>query len=210
MSSDKELKETISRAIGDVLQPITKKMGEEFHRFEEHLQSQARIQLENHEATRREFQNVKAQMKQLWTSVKGSEPPPPPGARIEPLDSQIEQSQEKLSQHDLEIDSVKAGVIVVEKKVEDLRGDMTRLLALQEKQTSAMGLHAEKPKSLGESFTHFVSWVVTEKEGQKFILTVFTALTTLVGALGTLYALATGRLPTPTSPKPVPALVEPQ
>lgn len=218
---EKSIEQAVELAMGKALAPITQKIGEEFHKVDERLKQHASIQASHHETTRKEIRAVAKVASTLWQQVNGSTPPPKddgdPNLNLngthalangkapeEPLDAQIDGAKAKLSAHDLDIDSLKARVIVIDERSEKALKLHEQMLALQEKQTSAMGIKKDDKEKT--SFADLAKWMLKEKEGQKFVLAVFTALTTLTGAIGTVYALWTGRLPMPNAPVPQPAV----
>jgi hypothetical protein len=86
--------------------------------------------------------------------------------------------------YDLDIAGLRSDMIVVEKRLSTIQ--------------KAMGIKSDDERStIGE----FFKWIMKSREGQKFVLAGFAALTSLITALGTVYALATGRLPMPDSPR---------
>jgi hypothetical protein len=91
---------------------------------------------------------------------------------------------DQVSSHDLDIAGLRSDMIVVEKRLSTIQ--------------KAMGIKSDDERStIGE----FFKWIMKSREGQKFVLAGFAALTSLITALGTVYALATGRLPMPDSPR---------
>lgn len=222
---EKSIEQVVEQALGKALGPITQQIGQEFHKIDERLKQHANIQAAAHEKTRKEVRHVAVVTDTLWKQINGSTPPPKddgdPNIGLngtkdlvktdEPIDAQLDGAKAKLSAHDADIDSLRGRVIVIDERVEKALevGKQAleigeKVLALQEKQTSAMGIKKDDEKT---TLADLLKWAIKEKEGQKFVLAVFTALTTLTGAIGTVYALWTGRLPMPNAPVSAPPVV---
>ena len=94
---------------------------------------------------------------------------------------------------------------MVEHVEERLAERLETAIAQNERQLKAMGLRpASETKDRGAllRFLDLLGWMLQEPEGRRFGLTALGALTSLVTALGTTYALVTGRLPLPHDPVP--------
>lgn len=144
------------------------------------------------------------------------------GAVRKPLESLSDQ----VSEHDGELAAIHGRLMAVESiqkehgELQKEHGDLqkahgekiTELLALQKEQMGKKDPDDGRPRRtrIWES----ILYLVKEREGHKFVLQFIAAVTSLLMAAGTLWALSTGRLPMPNSsvPSPVsplPPLVSP-
>lgn len=167
------------------------------------------------EATRRQVVHLTKMVAVIWNEVKGDEPPPtPPGpnddtsfmeaATVKPLPDAkpvkpIADLAEQVSEHDNDIAGVTGRLIVVETQTSEL-------LRLQKEQMGKKDPDDQRT-ILTRAFDG-LTWIIREREGQKFALQIIAGLTGLLTAAGTFYALLTGRLPMPNAPPPTPALIE--
>ena len=185
------------------------------------------------ESTRRQVVHLTQMTYSLWRKVRGSEPPPPPpsanddisftdAARaaakekqlrqtgsqkpVMPLDDladEIEKTAGKVSSHDNDIAGVTGRLLAVESQTAEV-------LRLQKEQ---MGKKDTSKKDERGPFTRLVDglvWAVRDREGQKTVGAVVAGITGIITALGTWYALLTGRLPLPNTPaQPAHALTAP-
>jgi hypothetical protein len=177
--------------------------------------------LREHEKTRRHVAYVTTMTKALWSEVFGKEPPGGPGdeglsfALTEPdthpgytkgsrpiLPTTAPSG--KISEHDATLAGLQGQVIAVDGKMETLVEQVAALTKLQKEQ---MGLHEGDERSIVRKIADGTVWLFTNRAGRKFALTLIAALTSLITALGTTYALATGRLPLPSATTP--ALTQP-
>jgi len=141
-------------------------------------------------------------LKSLWRKVHGSDPPP---ANINgsvsvipsspPLDEQVEAAYEKASEtlqmassHDLDIHGIKSQLVVLQQGQEKLQG-------MNSKQNERQGVDAEG-----------ISYLFKTRDGRKFVLSLIAAVTGLLTAGGTIYAVATGKMI--LAPEAKPAAVE--
>jgi hypothetical protein len=131
---------------------------------------------------------------------------------IKPLDDlteELEKNAALVSTHDGDIAAVQGRLLVVEtqnkmviRQNEEVIGQNAELLKLQKEQ---MG--KKDPKDVRGALTRLVDgviWAFKEREGQKFTMIVLGGATSLITAIGTTYALISGRLPMPTHPPPQP------
>lgn len=197
-----------------------------------HVKESTEVYVRAQEANGRQMTHLTRVVSSLWRDTHGSEPPPPPphddaamsfveaanpssdiagshsttkdlvaGELAGRLDPQVQ----KISEHDASIAGVQGQLITVSATANQALKNSEELLALQKEQ---MG--KKEPGDERGVFTRLVDglvWVVKEREGQKFALMLLAGITSLVTALGTTYALMTGRLPMPTSlPQNPPAL----
>jgi hypothetical protein len=127
---------------------------------------------------------------------------------------------DEVTDHDLRMHAMHGRLIGLDGNVETIKEDMNILktqvaskeelahaLKALEIQTRAMGISPKKQGKIDERPTlrrmlDFFMWMAQEREGQKFTLSAFAALTGLVTAMGTTYAIVTGRLPLPNSTAP--------
>lgn len=135
----------------------------------------------------------------LWRSVKGSDPPPPNDGSSPPpadsgngipLDDIANGAFAKASAHDLDIHALRGQLIASERNVVAMvQSEIQKVLAVNGEQSKALGIGAKGGEFLG--------WIAGTRAGQRWVLSAFAAATSLVTAVGTLYALVTGRLPLP-------------
>lgn len=163
------------------------------------------LSLKEHEKTRRHVAHVTSMTRALWIEVFGKDKPPPGGGDaisfaltepdtnpghtrgLRPID---DLPSGKISEHDATLAGFQGQLIAVDAKVESL-------VKLQKEQ---MGLRDADDRSVGRRIVDGFLWLTTKRAGHKFALTLVAALTSLVTALGTTYALSTGRLPLPIAP----------
>lgn len=173
--------------------------------------------MEAHQKTREEVQMVKEtqdilvvgqrenrqSIRALWNAVGLSEPPPP-GAKA-PVNVNLlkkdEEILDKVTSSDLDMEALKGTVIAVDSKVGELTKVIQEVKDQNSRQLQALGTEQK-------GFLALIQWMIKEKDGQKFFFSAFAAVTGLVTALGTTYALMTGRLPMPNAPLPTPSHVE--
>lgn len=179
--------------------------------------------LREHEKTRRHVAHVTKMTTQLWSEVFGRDKPPPGGPGDDGLNFALTEPDTdpghtkgsrpilpttapsgKISEHDATLAGLQGQVIAVDGKVETLVEQVSALTKLQKEQ---MGLHEGDERSIVRRIVDGTVWLFTNRAGRKFALTLIAALTSLVTALGTTYALATGRLPLPSANTP--SIVQP-
>lgn len=173
------------------------------------------LSLQEHEKTRRHVALVTSMTRALWAEVFGKDRPPPGGDGLSfsltepdtspghtresrPIPPMTPPSGGKISEHDASLAAFEGRLIALDSKVETL----TKL------QKEQMGLHDADDRPAMKRLVDGVAWLFTNRAGRKFALTLIAALTSLVTAAGTTYALATGRLPMPNTSAP--ALSSPQ
>lgn len=116
--------------------------------------------------------------------------------------AKLEKSVALVSTHDGDIAAVQGRLLVVEAQNKEVIQQNHELLKLQKEQ---MGKKDPKDaRSLSTRLADGVAWAFREREGQKFMMIVIGGATSLITALGTTYALMSGRLPMPTQPPPHP------
>ena len=184
----------------------------------------AQRSIDAHEATRKHVAKLTSMTKHMWRKVFGSEPPPADteeeaftfsheehptgggigqlhkiapldghGRKAAPLGQQVEKHGESLSQHDASIAGLQGQVIALSSKTNEL-------LSLQKEQ---MGKRPEgDTRSFAQRVLDGIQWVFSNRAGQKYLLTLIAALSGMITAAGTTYALATGRLPYPGQSSP--------
>lgn len=182
------------------------------------------LSLQEHEKTRRHVALVTSMTRALWAEVFGKDRPPPGGdgglsfsltepdtspghlKESRPIPPMTPPSGGKISEHDATLASfhgqliaVDGKVETVDAKVESLKSDVAMLTKLQKEQ---MGLRDGDDRSMIRRLADGAVWIVTNRAGRKFALTLIAALTSLITAAGTTYALATGRLPMPNNSSP--------
>lgn len=179
---------------------------------------QADRTIASQENTRQQVVHLTKMTYSLWRNVRGSDPPPPPptaeevsfqeaakdplrqtGSQktIKPLDDlteEVEKTGKKVSTHDGDIAGIHGQLLV-------MKNSQAELLALQKEQMGKKDKGADR-RSVFARIADSMIWVVKEREGQKFAATMIAGLTGLITALGTSYALMTGRLPIPTAIPP--------
>ncbi len=183
------------------------------------IAANADISVRNHEETRRglitlrnELHEVKGTVHILWRKVNGPNAPPPQSSGEYRLVSERLEKEKPLTQsvsdHNLDLESLKAQVMVLDKKSDELasrveqtggevreaRGIALQVLEMNKEQSASLGIGVSIQK-IGD----FLAWLKT-KQGQRYAATLFAAATSLITALGTSYALFTNRLPAPTDP----------
>lgn len=222
--SEPNIEQVVSKAVNDAMAPLIKQMGQTLHEAEQRITDRS---LEHYQNTSRRLDKYGSNLRKLWKKVNGtdSDPPDPsipPTANGDAsyhkpgLDELAARAHDMASEHDLDIPAMEAKVLVVDGKIENVKGHVAKvdekvdgLIELQKKQMSAQGMRPEDDeRSATRRIFDLFIWFVKEKEGQKFALAAFAAITSLVTAVGTTYALMTGRLPLP-NPKQPPALHAP-
>lgn len=143
-------------------------------------------------------EKMEREMKRLRETVGVSIPPeggdgpsPPPVPIIK-----------RVTESNLDVESLRGTVIAVDAKVGELAEVVNTIKDQNSRQLQALGTEEKGIAAL-------VSWMFKEKDGQKFFFSAFAAITGLVTAIGTTYALLTGRLPMPNSPPPA-SIIAPQ
>lgn len=186
-------------------------------RISERLTANANKSLEHHQAHAQRLDTLTRNVSALWRKVNGSDPPPPnvnpsmapPGKGLD----------DKLSSHDLDIAGIHGNLIAVDSKVGEVKTEVgevksevgevkSELGAVRGELESVRQINQKQSEKMGIGKTGS-EWLFSP-EGLKSVGTLVAALTGLVTAIGTFYALMTGRLPTPVSPLPSPpAMVAP-
>ena len=184
------------------------------------------------ESTRRQVVHLTQMTYSLWRNVRGSEPPPPPPSAHEdisfteaaketaeeklrqtgsqkpilPLDDladEIEKTAGKVSSHDNDIAGVTGRLLAVESQTAEV-------LRLQKEQMGKKDKNRKDERGLFTRLVDGLVWAVRDREGQKTVGAVVAGITGIITALGTWYALLTGRLPLPSTPtQPAHALTAP-
>lgn len=223
---DQEMRDYLDRMHKDIKDTVD----DRFKTVEIRLRDQADQSLQSHEATRKQVGALGRMVTTLWREVKGSDPPPPEGGGMPP--TAVMPMDEKLSEHDLTIAAIQGQIIAIDSKANAIKDDAAASKAaaekalekttalegqtkealtlaketkeLNERQLKAMGVktEAEEKSRVLTKLVDLCIWMFKEREGQKFALAGFAALTSLVTALGTTYAIITGRLPLPNSTPP--------
>jgi len=173
---------------------------------------------EAQQLTHTQIKRLEGKVNTLWHRVEGSLPPDmmPSGSSLIPIIVPPSEPRlpiprpdpvkpkggltKQVTDHSMELAAVNANLNVLTDQV----GALTKLTKVQ---TTAMGISPTKAgetdeRSAGQKFGDFLTWLMREREGQKFALAALAAITGLVTAIGTSYAIITGRLPMPTSPAP--------
>lgn len=215
----------VKKLLGGFAEELKKEFREEMRGARGMMKEHADQNFRSHESTRRQVVHMTRMTATLWKDVRGSDPPPlppapgddtsfseaakeiwpqPPGARpARPLDDLTEDVAtvvDKTSSHDNDIAGVQGRLLTVEAQT----GEVLKLVKEQ------MGKKdGPETRSLLTRLVDGLLWSFREREGQRYTLTLIAGITGLITALGTTYAIATGRLPMPTSPPPVPALRAP-
>ena len=160
--------------------------------------------LKTHAASRRQIVHLTRMVSTLWKKVLGPTPPPPPpppGDDTSFLDAAKDASAnggtkaipEVLSEHDLDIAGIHGRLLTLESQNQEL-------LKLQKEQMGKKDPNAEDDRGILTRLVDAIVWSVKEREGQKYTLMLIAGFTSLVTAMGTVYALMTGRLPVVTQP----------
>jgi hypothetical protein len=129
--------------------------------------------------------------------------------------------RDQITDHDMDLQGMHGQLIAANSQITEIKDglnifrtqvvtkdDFSYALKALDVQTRAMGISPTKQgkvdgRSVGQRFTDFIAWMVREREGQKFVLSAFAALTGLITAIGTTYAIVTGRLPLPNQTAPI-------
>jgi hypothetical protein len=182
----------------------------QFEKVNRRIDENTNIMLREHEATRQQVvensnkirilsdgqKQSRVQLEELWKTVNGSMPPPgAPGSQSSGSNGDAP-IQKKLSLHDGELDTLEGRLISVDGRVGQVMEEVKAVKAQNARQLEVMGEGREK------GLMALLTWMFKEREGQKFMASVFAGLTGLVTAIGTTYAILTGRLPLPYSPPP--------
>ncbi len=196
----------IIEAIGE----LSSKVDQRFENVEASIKDRADKSLEQHEETRLEFRQMRGHIAKLWRKVNGSDPPPPtqkkgPDGRVieespfrssdrpegededgeVPLDELAKEGFRMASNADMEIAALRSETMTefarVAKKID-------KIAAVNKEQSDYAGIGKKGRKYL------------FSREGIKATATLIAAVTGLVAAIGTCYALV--RQPSPTLPLP--------
>lgn len=189
---EKKLEAVLTRVATESANTVAAKVGA---KFDEHakglkdlIQQNANASLQNHQKTNGRLDGFERMLTSLWKKVHGSDPPPPTDGNFKEERKSAKDHvplTERVTSSELELSAMRSEVIATNAKLDLV--------------VKAMGIKGKDEKTaLGE----LVRWLMKSREGQKFVLAGFAAFTSLITALGTTYALATGRLPVPTSPVP--------
>lgn len=143
-------------------------------------------------------------IQELWKAVGVSKPPPPGSGPSEGLNllQKDRELSHQVTNSNLDLEALKGTVIVVDSKVGSLKESVDELASTvkEVKDQNSRQLQALGTEQKG--LAALIQWMVKEKDGQKFFFSAFAAMTGLVTAIGTTYALLTGRLPMPNTPVP--------
>lgn len=181
------------------------------------IRANADISIKNHEETRKEIHGIRGEVHGLtntvnilWRKVNGPNiPPPKTSGEYRRVDQSLVKEKplaQSVSDHNLDLQSLRAQMIGLDKKVDGLgdkvqettkavdeaKGVARQVLVMNERQNASLGIDVSI-RRIGE----FVLWLKT-KEGQRYAATLFAATTSLITALGTTYAIMTKRLPLPS------------
>lgn len=213
----------VADQVRDLLNDFRKDFKNEQKQIGETVTAQADRTIAAQEDIRKQVGHLTKMTYSLWRDVRGDDPPPPPpppeetfeeaakdplkqtGSHkvIKPLGDlteDVEETAETIALHGASIDTLHTQIAAVTKRQEEL-------LALQKEQ---MGKKDDAdPRGIGTRLVDGFLWVIKEREGQKFAGIMIASLTSLVTALGTTYAIFTGRLPLPTAPVNQPVYVAP-
>lgn len=206
----------IKRYLDELHSDLKRELGETEHRIERRIKQTQDISIKSHEETRRQVATLSIRVDELWSTVKGSDPPPPIGGiprRKDPSIPDLKPLDEQLSEHEAEIVTHAGRLLNIDGRLSQLVEDVASVKGAQEnqgadiatvkelqiKQTHHMGIKTEADeRGTLSRLVDGIIWMFKEPEGRKFSLAVFAAITSLVTAVGTTYALVSGRLPSPT------------
>ena len=202
---------------------LKRDMSEERKGLQQLWREHADRNMSAHAGTRRQVVHLTKMTSTLWRDVRGDEPPPPPAHDPDDTDIAFAEAarqpykaapssrtataavhtgaeerlhKQKLSDHDLELAAKEGRILALESQV-------TELLKLQKEQMGKKDPDDER--GVLTRLADGIAWTIREREGQKFLATLIAGATGLITALGTTYALMTGRLPMPASgPAPTP------
>jgi len=163
-----------------------------------------------HEKTRRHVAAMTTKVDKMWHKVYGEGPPSggPPSEDIsfaltEPSASPQKTIPQQISEHDATLAGVQGQIIALDsntnKALEAINVKVDALTDLQKKQ---MGMRDTDDRGAVRKLMDGVVWILTDRAGRKFALTLIAALSGLATSCGTFYALSTGRLPLPTQMSP--------
>lgn len=210
---DSELKDYLDNLRTDLKETVETRVGA----LEKRISENADTSLASHEATRKQVSALGRMVTHLWKQVKGSDPPPPADDDGNPLPNPAGKPlDEQLTDHDLTIAALQGQVINVDSKVNVVKEEMAtkaHVDAIKSDLTNAIGQVAEQNdrqlKALGVrppadpernaigKLVDLLVWAFKEPEGRKQAILTLGAITSLITAVGTTYALITGRLPLP-------------
>ena len=178
-----------------------------------------------HEGTRRHVVRLTKMVGEVWKEVYGSKPPPPPPGKDAELSFALSDEDdtrttktgeeepekprmfEQVSEHDSTLEGLHAQIIVTDGRTAKVEETVGELLKLQKEQMGKK--NPDDERGVLRRLVDGMLWGIKEREGQKFLLTMVASITGLITALGTTYALMTGRLPMPNSVPNPPALHQP-
>lgn len=194
------------------------------------LKENADQSLSAHEATRKAVAKVNQKVDTLWRHNFGDDaaPPSPGGALAEvtlpPLAApkpknahamsmvtppEFQPLEAKVSSHDGSIADLTGRIMTMASELKETKAAQKETLELTKKQTSAMGIKGTETdeRSFLTRLFDGLAWMVKEREGQRYTLSMVAAITGLITTVGTTYAIMTGRLPLPS--QVVPTLQQP-
>jgi hypothetical protein len=109
---------------------------------------------------------------------------------------------EQISEHDLTLQGIEGRLIAVsaatnkvDQRVGGVEVQVGTLLELQKEQMGKRD--PDDGRRLLRRMVDGIAWMIRERDGQRFALSLIAAFTGFVTAIGTTYALVTGRLPLP-------------
>lgn len=215
--------EQSGRAVIEYLDGFKAEIHQDLKGLRANMTENADRSLQAHESTRRHVARLATMVKKMWTKVYGSDPPPPagddedlsfsmtepttkPGAKTNAsLQTAAVKLERHVSEHDATLDGMSGRLITLSSNQNQLAEQVKLLIGLQKEQ---MGRRDEDERPLLQRLFDGLGWIARERDGRRFALTLIAAVSGLVTAFGTSYAIMTGRLPSPTSPVPAPFVVE--
>lgn len=165
----------------------------------------------NHETTRQELGAVRRTSWLLWRHAFGSDPPKPGPGEDPSHHLTLKPEDEELLKPHLERIKAKPGVEAIGQKISahelDIAGLHGMVISMDAKMNDAMTELREQSKqmSIGRKGRDYLF----SRQGLKDVATLIAGATGLLTALGTTYALVTGRLPLPITTPPPAAQIQP-
>lgn len=207
----------ITAELGAMLDSFAQGFHADIRRLGHTMKDHHGVSMHAHEQTRRNIVYLTRGYAELYREVKGEDPPPPPpeddGTFMEalkpprprlpshPESKPLVDLTKAVSENDSDIDEVKGRLLKVESQTSETRDQVGELLKLQKEQ---MG-RPDKVEDRRTSFSKLVDgflWALRDREGQKTVGAVGAFIFSTVTAIGTWYAIFTGRLPLPNTALP--------
>lgn len=219
-----EISKQISRMNASI-EAVRSELMSDFRGLQRQMKEDTTRTLSAHETTRRHVMHMSTMTAELWKEVFGNKPPPPPPDRDSELSFVVTvdpdpppevtkatgkhgRMRDRVDTQDATLDAVHGRLLALHSRQDEQDASLAELLKLQKEQMGKKDPNDHR--SILARVLNGIAWAVKEREGQKFLLTLIAGISGLITAIGTTYAILTGRLPIPTPTPPVPVLAEPR